>query len=75
MVKTRQLFREIILEESIKRGIGLSTPDLYQNALANVLSKDIHPAEQQKLEQRKEHKQEVRQEQRPEQNKSQQSKN
>lgn len=75
LVKTRQLFREIILEESIKRGIGLSTPDLYQNALANVLSKDIHPAEQQKLEQRKEHKQEVRQEQRPEQNKSQQSKN
>lgn len=35
MVKTKQLFRELILEESLKRNISLATPDLYQNALAD----------------------------------------
>ena len=30
LIKTRQNFTEIILNESITRGIRLSTPDLYQ---------------------------------------------
>ncbi len=36
IVKTKQLFRRMILEESLKRGISLATPDLYQNALAGA---------------------------------------
>ena len=30
LLKTRQQFTEIILDESIQRNISLSTPDLYQ---------------------------------------------
>ncbi|MGB1310718.1 MAG: hypothetical protein ACPG47_05875, partial [Leucothrix sp.] len=34
LIKTRQRFTEIILDESIQRDIGLSTPDLYQRVSA-----------------------------------------
>jgi len=34
LIKTRQYFIEIILDESIQRGISLSTPDLYQRISA-----------------------------------------
>ncbi len=43
MVKTKQFFREMILEESLKRGISLATPDLFQNALAGAAP--VHPVE------------------------------
>lgn len=43
IVKIKQLFREIILEESLKQGISLSTPDLFQNAIAGGAS--AHPVE------------------------------
>jgi small-conductance mechanosensitive channel len=33
LIKTRQQFTEIILDESIQRGISLSTPDLYQRMM------------------------------------------
>ncbi len=36
LIKTRQRFIEIILDESIQRGISLSTPDLYQRISAET---------------------------------------
>ena len=30
VIKTRQLFKELVLKESLRSGISLSTPDLYQ---------------------------------------------
>ncbi len=43
IIKIKQLFREMILEESLERGISLATPDLFQNALAGAVN--AHPVE------------------------------
>ncbi len=76
LIKTRQLFREIILMESLKRDIGLSTPDLYQNALAVAPERDSHPYEsgQHKRTQENDKKQMQQQSQRHKQNQSEERK-
>jgi len=43
LVRTRQLVREIVLEESLSRNISLSTPDLYQNAVDPDQALASHP--------------------------------